>query len=263
MGGVQVAAAAVDVEDPVPVPDGEVLIHPAGEEDRGGVAHDAEGVRAGTHAVRLRPAPDAGVTVRSGETVDQVEAPAVHCEGEVVRQAGQEPQDAAPLQGRPLVAQRPEGDHAAVLPPQLPGAQLAVGTQGAQAHLLVVAQQQGHVGGLHDPLQQVHAVRPPVDHVPDDIEPVPVGEADALQHPLKERPLPVEVRHAVDHGPRLLSRKVTASYHSLRHNATDGGDRAARAGGMAPEERRSEPARLRLHLHHPVSHADVGLDVLR
>lgn len=54
---VQVAAAAVDV---VPVPDGVILVHSAGEKGRGGVADDADGVRIGACAVRFHPGPRYG-----------------------------------------------------------------------------------------------------------------------------------------------------------------------------------------------------------
>ena len=47
MGSVQVTAAAVDVDDPVPMPDRGILIHSAGEKYCRGVADDADGVRIG------------------------------------------------------------------------------------------------------------------------------------------------------------------------------------------------------------------------
>lgn len=73
MGSVQVTAAAVDVDDPVPMPDRGILIHSAGEKYCRGVADDADGVRIGACAIWFYPAPDAGVVVVPWETVDKME----------------------------------------------------------------------------------------------------------------------------------------------------------------------------------------------
>lgn len=45
MWGIQIAAAAVDINDPVSVPDGTILVHPAGKKYCGGVTNDTDGIR--------------------------------------------------------------------------------------------------------------------------------------------------------------------------------------------------------------------------
>ena len=75
---------AVDVDDPIPMPDGGIHVHLAGEKDRGRVADDADGVRIGACAVRFHPAPYAGVVIVTWETVDQMKFLIAHCEFQII-----------------------------------------------------------------------------------------------------------------------------------------------------------------------------------
>ena len=50
--------------------------------------------------------------------------------------------------------------------------------EGGEAHLLMVAQQHGHVGRIHDQPQDVHTHGTPVDSVTDNIQVVVFGELD-------------------------------------------------------------------------------------
>ena len=109
MDRLHATAAAVDVEDAVSMPDGEVLVMPVREEHCGRVANDADGVRVRASAVRLHPAPDAGVAVHSRAPMHQVEFLLAHCQVQVVRQAGKEVQDFVALLVRPVVEQFPVG----------------------------------------------------------------------------------------------------------------------------------------------------------
>ena len=99
MWGIQVAAAAVDVDDPISVPDGTILVRPAGEKDRGCVADDTDGVRAGTYAVRFHPTPDASVTIMSGKAVDEMEFLVIYREVQTVRQSGEKTKDTVSFLG--------------------------------------------------------------------------------------------------------------------------------------------------------------------
>ena len=77
--GVPVAAAAVNIDDPIPMPDREILVRSSGEKYCGCVADNTDGVRAGTDAIQLYSAPDAGVGIVTWETVNQVKVPAADC----------------------------------------------------------------------------------------------------------------------------------------------------------------------------------------
>ena len=82
---VQVPTAAVDVDDPIPMPDGTILVRSAGEKDRRRVADDVDGGRIGTCAVRFHPAPDAGIMIFARETVDKMKFLIAHCEFQRIR----------------------------------------------------------------------------------------------------------------------------------------------------------------------------------
>lgn len=125
--------------------------------------------------------------------MDQVEALTAHLQVQVIRQAGEKAQEPGLFQPCPVVEQLPVGGHTAVLPPELPGAELVVRTQGTQAHLLVVAQEHGHVGRVHDLLEGVQAQGAPVDNVAQNVQVVGVGKADQLQQLLKLVQLAVDV----------------------------------------------------------------------
>ena len=81
-----VAAAAVDVDDPVPMPDGQSLVHPPGKEAGGGVAHDGGAVGEWGDAVGHRPVPDPPVRVLRRHAVDQVEGLGDYLELEIIGQ---------------------------------------------------------------------------------------------------------------------------------------------------------------------------------
>ena len=85
VGSVQVTAATVDVDDPVPVSDRGIFVHSAGEKYCRGVADDADGVRIGAYAVWFYPAPDAGVVVVPWETVNKMEFLIAHRELQGIR----------------------------------------------------------------------------------------------------------------------------------------------------------------------------------
>lgn len=216
MDGISAAAAAVNVEDPVSTPDGKVFPRSAGEENGRGMTNDADGVWIRTHAARFYPPPDAGVAIVSRAAVDQVKLLRAHREVPMIRQGRQEAEDAVSLGKGTAVTQLPVSDHPAVLAPQLPRAVFVVGAQCAQTHLLVVSQEQRHVGGLHDLFQQRNAIGTPVNYVAQDVQMIHVGEADLFQHLFKPVPLTVEIRHAVDHKPCPRSEKVPTSYHDLQ-----------------------------------------------
>ena len=169
MWGIQVAAAAVDVDDPISVPDGTILVRSAGEKECGRMADDTDGIRVGTCAVRSHPAPDASVEIISGETVDEMEVSVVHREVQIVRQTGEKSQDMVSFLGRAVVEQILVGRHSAVLPPQIPSAKFVIGAEGVEAHLLMVAQEHGHIGSRHNLLQHIHTAGAPVNHIPKDV----------------------------------------------------------------------------------------------
>ena len=197
------AAPAVQIQNTLPVPDAEILVHPAGEERGGRVAHKTQRPRTGRPAVCAHPAPEAALTVRSGVAVNQVEFPAAHLQIQVIGQDGQEAQDAAADLGRAAVDQFPIGGHTAVLPPKLPGAILVPGAQRVQTHLLVVSKKQRDIAALQNLLQELHAMGTPVDDIAQDVEMVPAGKGNLLQHRLKPVQLAVNIRHAVVHIPHL------------------------------------------------------------
>ena len=89
MHGFPVATAAVNIDDPIPMPDGEILVHPAGEKDCGCVADNADSVWVGTSAARFRPAPDAGMEIVTGEAVNQMKVSAADGDLQAVRQTGE------------------------------------------------------------------------------------------------------------------------------------------------------------------------------
>ena len=171
-------AAAVDVDDPISAPDTEILIVPPGQQVRGRVAHDANDVRVRTPALCGHTAPDTGLAVSAGTAVDKVELLSTDYNVQMVRQAGEKTQDHIPLMGRPVIEQFPVGGRTTVLPPQVPRTVLIMRAKGIQTHLLVVTQEHGHVGRCHDLLKDIHSHGTPVDHIPNDIQLVSVGELD-------------------------------------------------------------------------------------
>ena len=111
----------------------------------------------------------------------------------MVRQAGEKAQDLAALLVRPAIEQLPIGGRAAVHSPEVPGSKFVVWPQGAQAHLLVVAQEHGHIGCVHDHPEDVHPQGTPVDHIAQDVEMILCGKVDQLQYLLKLVQLTVDV----------------------------------------------------------------------
>ena len=209
-------AAAVDIDDPIPVPDAEILVVLPGQKVRGRVADNANGVRVRAPALCGHTAPDTGLAVSAWAAVDEVELLCASRDVQLVRQAGEKPQDHVPLMGRPVIEQLPVGGRSAILPPQVPRPVLIVRTKGIQTHLLVVAQEHGHVGRSHDTIQNIHAHGAPVDHIPEDVQVVAVRKLDQIQQPLKFIKLSMNVRYTIDHGPPPSSlNEVTESYHSL------------------------------------------------
>ena len=103
--GIQVAAAAVDVDDPISVPDGIILVPPAGKKYRGCVTDDTDRIRVWICAVWFHATPNAGITIISGKTVDKMKVLVVHCEIQIVWQAGEKLQDAVSFLGRAVVEQ--------------------------------------------------------------------------------------------------------------------------------------------------------------
>ena len=77
--------------------------------------------------------------------------------------------------------------------------------EGGEAHLLMVAQQHGHVGRIHDQPQDVYTHGTPVDGVTDNIQVAIFGESDQRQKSLKFIQFSVDVRYAVDYA--VTSRK--------------------------------------------------------
>ncbi len=210
------SAAAVNVDDPIPVPDAEVLIVPPGQKVRGRVADNVNGVRVRAPVLCGHTAPDTGLAVSTGTAVDKVGLLSTGYNVQMVRQTGEKPQDHIPLMGSPVVEQFPVGGRSAVLPPQVPHAVLIMRTKGIQTHLLVVAQEHGHVGRCHDLLKNIHAHSAPVDHIPEDVQVVAVRKLDQIQQPLKFIKLSMNVRYTIDHGPPPSSlNELTESYHSL------------------------------------------------
>lgn len=82
--GIQIAAAAIDVKDPVSVPDGIILVPPAGKKYRGCVTDDTDSIRVWTCTVWFHATPNAGITIISGKTVDKMKVLVVHCEIQAV-----------------------------------------------------------------------------------------------------------------------------------------------------------------------------------
>lgn len=117
MRGIQVAAAAVDVDDPISVPDGIILVRPAGKKYRGCVTDDTDRIRVRTCTVWFHATPNAGITIISGKSVDKMKVLAVHCEIQAVWQAGEKLQDAVSFLWRAVVEQFLVGSHSAVLLP--------------------------------------------------------------------------------------------------------------------------------------------------
>lgn len=104
------------------MPDGIILIRFVSEKYCGRVANDADGVRVGACAVRLHPAPNAGVGILTGAAVDQMELLTVYGEFQMICQARKKTKDAISLLGCTVVEQFPVGGCSTVVPPQIPGA---------------------------------------------------------------------------------------------------------------------------------------------
>ena len=71
------------------------------------------------------------------------------------------------------------------MPPKLTGTKLIMRAKGGKAHLLVIAQQHGHVGRIHDQPQDVYTHSASVDGVTDDIQMVVFRKLGQRQQPLK------------------------------------------------------------------------------
>ena len=80
MRGIQVAAAAVDVDDPISVPNRTILVRPAGKKYRGCVTDDTDSIRVRTCAIWFYSTPNAGITIISGKAVDKMKVLVLHCE---------------------------------------------------------------------------------------------------------------------------------------------------------------------------------------
>ena len=63
-------------------------------------------------------------------------------------------------------------------------------------HQFVVAQKHVGIWHRHDPAEDPDAVRIPIDHVAEDIEPQADLPHDGIKPPL----LPMDIRHDIDHG---------------------------------------------------------------
>lgn len=150
MRGIQVAAAAVDINDPISMPDGTILVRPSSEKDRGRMTNDTDGVLVGTYAVWLYPTPDASVTIMSRKAMHEMKFLVIYREVQTVRQSGEKTKDAVSFLGGAVVEQFLVGSHSTVLPPQIPGPKGIVGAKGTETHLFMVTQEHGHIGRLHD-----------------------------------------------------------------------------------------------------------------
>ena len=104
-----------------------------------------------------------------------------------------------------MIEQFSIGGRAAVLPPKHTSTKLIMRPEGGEAHLLMIAQQHGHVGCIHDQPQNVHAPSASIDGITDNIQVVVFGELDQRQQPLKLIQFAVDVRYTVDHA--VTSRK--------------------------------------------------------
>ena len=91
MRGLQVAAATVNVDDPISMPDRKIFVNFTRKKHRRRVADNTDSVRVGAGAVRFHPAPDAGVVITAGEAMDQVKVLTADSELQIVRQAGEKP----------------------------------------------------------------------------------------------------------------------------------------------------------------------------
>lgn len=115
--GIQVAAAAVDINDPISMPDGTILVHPAGKKYCGCVTNDTDGIRVWTYTVWFHSPPDAGVAIISGKAMDEMKIPVTYRDVQIVRQSGEKLQDAVSFLRRAVVEQILVGGHSTVLPP--------------------------------------------------------------------------------------------------------------------------------------------------
>lgn len=101
--------------------------------------------------------------------MDQVEFLFIHRDVQMIRQPGEKTQDLMPIPGSAAVEQSAIGAHPAILTPQFPGPYFLMQVQGAQTHLLMVAQQHGDIVRCHDLLQKLHTMGASVDHIPQNI----------------------------------------------------------------------------------------------
>lgn len=117
MWGLQIAAAAVDVKDPISVPNRTILVRPAGKKYRGCVTDDTDSIRVRTCAVLFHSPPDAGITIISRKTVDKMKVLILHSEVQAVWQSGEKLQDAVSFLWRAVVEQFLVGGYSTVLLP--------------------------------------------------------------------------------------------------------------------------------------------------
>ena len=100
---IQVAAAAVNINNPFSMPDGTILVHPAGKKYCGCVTDDTDSIWVRTCAIWFHATPNAGIAIISGKTVDKMKVLVVHGEIQIVWQAGEKLQDAVSFLWRAVV----------------------------------------------------------------------------------------------------------------------------------------------------------------
>ncbi len=205
------AAAAVDVDKAGGVKDASRLVELAREEPDRRVADDSGDARQRGGQVQVRAAPNAVVGVIGGPVVHQMESALFHLHPGVVGQAAEIVQNLPPLLGRAQVDQLHIGAVAAVGQPQIPGIGELLGAHGVEAHLLVVAAEQGDVGLLHHPLENGYPAGGSVDDIPEDIQMIPRPKADLPQHAAKPALVAVNVRHTINQRGTLLCQKIPAA----------------------------------------------------
>ena len=148
------------------MPDGKILVVSVCEEHSWRVADNADGVRKWAFAVRIYPAPDARIVVVSWAAMHQTEFLAVHLKMQHVWQAVEKPEDVPALLRGSFVEELAIGSHASVHPPKIFGSKFIARSEGAQTHLLMIAEKHGHVRSIHDDSEEIHAQGTTVDHIP-------------------------------------------------------------------------------------------------
>ena len=148
------------------MPDGEILVVSVCEEHSRRVADDADGVREWTFAIRIYPAPDASVMVVSGIPMHQAEFLSTNLQIYQVREAAEKSQDLMAFLMCSAIEQLPVGWHSAIHPPKILGSKLTAWSEGAQTHLLMIAEKHGHIRRIHDDSEEIYAQGSTVDHIP-------------------------------------------------------------------------------------------------